>query len=198
MCKVEMLRALLNARLSAAIEEVFGVFARTIAEYEEELCRTKKENERQRQLLDTVFRPQDEAHRADVSDDDLPLEQQECNSRVEQQEPEPPRYEGEEEEADPFCIKEEEERGEHLQLLDLPFARVIVKSEYDEDKSQSEEYRGAEPPSSSSSQQVTTEGDGVHCEGSRADSRFAPLSHSHSPDTDDEHSKAIARDWFNT
>lgn len=56
MCKVEMLRALLNQRLNAAVEEVFVVFERTIAEYEEELCRTKEENERQRQLLDAVFK----------------------------------------------------------------------------------------------------------------------------------------------
>lgn len=63
MCKVEMLRAMLNARLSAAVEEIFGVVARTIAEYEEELSRTKEENERQRQLLDAVFRPQEEPHK---------------------------------------------------------------------------------------------------------------------------------------
>lgn len=58
MCKVEMLRAFLNQRLSAAVDEIVVVFERTIAEYEEELCRTKEENERQRQLLDAIFIPQ--------------------------------------------------------------------------------------------------------------------------------------------
>ncbi|XP_077419620.1 uncharacterized protein LOC144050339 [Vanacampus margaritifer] len=190
MCKVEILRAMLNARLSAAVEEIFGVLARTIAEYEEELCRTKEENERQRQLLDAVFKPQHEPHKADVSEENLPLEQQEWKSRVEQQEAEPSQYQGEEEEeapADPFLIKEEEER-EHRQLLGLPFSRVIVKSEYDEDKSQSGENRAAEP-SSSSSQHLTAEGDVGHCGGSQADSRLALLSDSHSPDSDDELSK---------
>lgn len=57
MCQVELLRALLNQRLSAAVDEVFGVVARTIAEYQEELCRSKEENERQRQLLDAVLKP---------------------------------------------------------------------------------------------------------------------------------------------
>ncbi|XP_057688139.1 zinc finger protein 287-like [Corythoichthys intestinalis] len=69
MCKVDMIRALLNARLSAAVEEICVVFERTIAEYEEELGRTKEENERQRQLLDAVdavFR-RDESRTADIS-----------------------------------------------------------------------------------------------------------------------------------
>ncbi|XP_077395953.1 uncharacterized protein LOC144032136 isoform X2 [Festucalex cinctus] len=280
MCKIEILRALLNQRLSAAVEEIFVVFERTIAEYEEELCRTKEENERQRQLLDAVFKPQVEFHNTGISEDDLhpkqkewnfridqqepellhvkeeeplsikeeeadvtnfpltgilvnnenddnghwsqlgpnqnigdrvakaqssssqrvttkdvseenlPLEQQEWNFRVEQQEAEPSQHQGEEEErarADPFLMKQEEER-EHRQLLGLPFSRVIVKSEYDEDKSQSGENRAAEPLSISS-QHLTAAGDGGRCGGSQADSHLALLSHSHSPDSDDENSK---------
>ncbi|XP_039657016.1 uncharacterized protein LOC120559390 isoform X3 [Perca fluviatilis] len=66
MCKVQMLRALVEQRLTAAAEEIFGLFERTIAEYEEELCRSKEENERQRELLDAVFNPQLRLHRADV------------------------------------------------------------------------------------------------------------------------------------
>ncbi|XP_054628090.1 zinc finger protein 436-like isoform X2 [Dunckerocampus dactyliophorus] len=42
----------------------------------------------------------------------------------------------------------------------------------------SEENRGAEPPSSSSPQHMTTEADGDHCGGSQADNLFAPLSDS--------------------
>lgn len=56
MCKVQMLRALLNQRLSAAVEEILVAVETTIAEYEEELCRSKEEIERQRQLLDAVFK----------------------------------------------------------------------------------------------------------------------------------------------
>ncbi|XP_077395970.1 uncharacterized protein LOC144032145 isoform X3 [Festucalex cinctus] len=123
MCKVQMLRALLNQRLSAAVEEIFVVFERTIAEYEEELCRTKEENRRQRQLLDAFTRA--------VVSEDLSTEQQELSSRVEQQEPE----------AEAPCVKEEKEEhtigqeGEPLQELEeeeILLKRVIVKSNDDE------------------------------------------------------------------
>lgn len=58
MCKVQMLRELVERRLNVAVEEIFELFEKTIAEYEEELCRSKEENERQRELLDAVFTPQ--------------------------------------------------------------------------------------------------------------------------------------------
>ena len=64
MSKVQMLRSLVKQRLTAAAEEIFGLVERTIAEYEEELCRSKEENERQRKLLDAVFNPQLRLHRA--------------------------------------------------------------------------------------------------------------------------------------
>ncbi|XP_051918741.1 zinc finger protein 771-like [Hippocampus zosterae] len=66
MFKVQMLRAMVNERLSAAVEEVFAVLERTIADYEEELCRTKDENRRQRQLLDAVFKPHADARAPDA------------------------------------------------------------------------------------------------------------------------------------
>nr|XP_061779362.1 uncharacterized protein LOC133570684 [Nerophis lumbriciformis] len=113
-----------------------------------------------------------------------------------------------EEEEDPLTphIKEEEEehsisqQGEHLEGLEevdvtkMPVTGVPVKSEDDEVKGESEEKREAEPPSSSSTQHMTTEADGDHCGGSQADKILAPLSDSedttsHSPDTDDEDSK---------
>ncbi|KAM3596330.1 uncharacterized protein V6R79_012651 [Siganus canaliculatus] len=58
MSKIEMLRLLINQRLTAAAEEIFGVFGRTIAEYEEEICRSKLEIDRQRRLLDLSRTPQ--------------------------------------------------------------------------------------------------------------------------------------------
>lgn len=58
MSKIEMLRLLINQRLTAAAEEIFGVFGRTIAEYEEEISRSKLEIERQRRLLDLSRKPQ--------------------------------------------------------------------------------------------------------------------------------------------
>nr|XP_033493166.1 glutamic acid-rich protein-like [Epinephelus lanceolatus] len=104
MCKVQMLRALVKQRLTAAAEEIFGLFERTIAEYEEQLCRSKEENERQRKLLDAVYNPQLRLHRAEVQQqllvvkEEVPPEQQEWSSSVEQEDPEPPHIKEEQEE----------------------------------------------------------------------------------------------------
>ncbi|KAI3358271.1 hypothetical protein L3Q82_003268 [Scortum barcoo] len=59
-------KALVKQRLTAAAEEIFVLFERTIAEYEEELSRSKEENERQRKLLDAVFKPEVRLHRAEL------------------------------------------------------------------------------------------------------------------------------------
>nr|XP_061820816.1 zinc finger protein OZF-like [Nerophis lumbriciformis] len=106
----------------------------------------------------------------------------------------------EEDSLTPHIRKEETEHsisqeGDHIEgLVEFPVTGVPVKSEDDEVKGESEEKREAEPPSSSSIQHMTTEADGDHCGGSQADKILAPLSDSedttsHSPDTDDEHSK---------
>nr|XP_057920077.1 uncharacterized protein LOC131111342 [Doryrhamphus excisus] len=187
MCKVQMLRALVNQRLAAAVEEIFVVIERTIAEYEEALSITKEENEQQRQLLDALFKKSEVVlHRADVHEEHFPCEQQEWCSRVEHQEPQP------------LYVKKEEEDhslsqdGEHLEGLDdFPVIWVPVKNEDDEDKSQSGEKTRAEPPSGSSTQHFTTEADGDRCGGSQADILLAPLSDSddttpRSPDTDED------------
>ncbi|XP_057679412.1 zinc finger protein 182-like isoform X2 [Corythoichthys intestinalis] len=178
MDKVEMMRALLNARLSAAVEEIAVVFASTITQYEEELCRSKAENERQRQQLDSVYRPRNEAPTAD-NNEVLPLEQQQYNSMVEQHEPEPAKYEVEEWAAPCTFTKEEP-----LQQFELPYSHVILKNEYQKNKSRSEDNA-----SSSSSQHVTTDGDGGYCGALQADSRPPPLSHACSAAPDDEHTR---------
>ncbi|XP_061746170.1 zinc finger protein 227-like [Nerophis ophidion] len=125
---------------------------------------------------------------------------QEWTSRMEQEEPQSFHFK-EEEAHQPLYIKEEEEEhsigqeGEQLERLEeFPVIDVIVKSEDDEVKGESEEKKEAEPSSSSSTQHMTTAADGDHCGGSQADKLLAPLSDSedttsHSPDTDDEDSK---------
>ncbi|KAK7922701.1 hypothetical protein WMY93_009603 [Mugilogobius chulae] len=61
MSKGQMLRALVNARLTAAAEEIFALFERTIAEFEEELRRSKeKEKQSKQELLDSLLRSQRE------------------------------------------------------------------------------------------------------------------------------------------
>ncbi|XP_034017322.1 zinc finger protein OZF-like [Thalassophryne amazonica] len=57
MSKGELLRALVKQRLAAAAEEIFVLFEGTMAAYEQELCRSKEENLRQRHLLDAVLNP---------------------------------------------------------------------------------------------------------------------------------------------
>ncbi|XP_032363689.1 zinc finger protein 135-like isoform X2 [Etheostoma spectabile] len=183
MCKVQMLRALVEQRLTAAAEEIFGLFERTIAEYEEELCRSKEENERQRELLDAVFNPQLRVHRADVEQllvlkEEVPPEQQECSAKVDQQDPEAPPH-----------IKEEREElwsskeGEQLQGLEeaditkFPFTPVPVKSEDDEEEAQSSQLHQRQ------TQHMETEADGEDCGGPEPARNSHPLLQ---PETEDQ------------
>ncbi|KAM6942384.1 uncharacterized protein PEZ65_004265 [Lycodopsis pacificus] len=117
MSKVQMLRCLLNQRLTAAAEDIFGLFERTIAEYEEEVSALKEQNERQRKLLDAVYNPQLRLHRADVQQllvvqEEVPPEQQEWSSSLDQEAPEPPHIKEEQEDPEPPHIKEEQEDPE--------------------------------------------------------------------------------------
>ena len=57
MAKVQVLRALVEQRLSSAVEEIFVLIERTVAEYEEELCRSEQEKQRQRKQLDALLNP---------------------------------------------------------------------------------------------------------------------------------------------
>ncbi|XP_061669676.1 uncharacterized protein LOC133497641 isoform X3 [Syngnathoides biaculeatus] len=109
MCKVEAIRALLNARLSAAVEEICLVLRRTVAEYEEELCLAKKENERQRQQLDAVCRLRGEPRTAGKSRD-LHVEQGEEGPQ-------------------PAHVKQEEREDE---ISTLQLAGAILKREDDD------------------------------------------------------------------
>ncbi|XP_061525916.1 uncharacterized protein LOC133398278 isoform X3 [Phycodurus eques] len=169
--------------------------ARRTAEYEEELCGPKEEKEPRRQLVDAVFnlQPRIVLRRADITED----------LRTKQQKPEPPHIKDEMEdeevhhikgEEEPISIKKEEEEArshikqEEEDLTTFPSTGVPLKCE---DAGQSEESRGAEPPSSSSSQHMATEGDGDRCGGSQAGGLLAPLSDSddmtsHSTHTEDD------------
>ncbi|XP_059180046.1 gastrula zinc finger protein XlCGF57.1-like [Centropristis striata] len=147
MSKSQKLRSLVKQRLTAAAEEIFGLFETTIAEYEEELCRSKEENERKQKLLDAVFSSNTPLQRADVQQvlvikEEVPPEEREWSSSLEQED-----HEGQEEPDHPN-IKEEEEdlwtgqEGERLRGLEeadvikFPFSPVSVKSEDDEEKPQ--------------------------------------------------------------
>nr|XP_020514539.1 zinc finger protein 846-like isoform X1 [Labrus bergylta] len=115
MCSAESLRDFINQRLTAAAEDIFVVFKRTIVEYEEEI-------DRQRRLLDIVWKPHIILHRADLpkqfvckeeEKEVLPDQQlctQERNSSPDQEDPEPPQVK---EEQEGLCSSQE---GEQLVL----------------------------------------------------------------------------------
>ncbi|XP_029915833.1 zinc finger protein 501-like [Myripristis murdjan] len=100
MSAVQSLRTFVNQRLTAAAEEICGVFEQTLLVYEEEI-------ERQRRLLDIVLKPEIRLHRIDppqpsVCKDELRLDQQHCtqesNSILGQEVPESPQIKEEQEE----------------------------------------------------------------------------------------------------
>ncbi|CAB1327754.1 unnamed protein product [Coregonus sp. 'balchen'] len=64
MSKLQLLNVFVTERLSAAAVEIFGAVEKTIAEYQEEICRSAEENERLRRLLDMVIKPEIKLHRA--------------------------------------------------------------------------------------------------------------------------------------
>ncbi|XP_031732023.1 zinc finger and SCAN domain-containing protein 12-like isoform X2 [Anarrhichthys ocellatus] len=127
MSKVQMLRSFVNQRLTAAAEEIFGLFERTITEYEEE-------NERQRKLLDAVFNPQLRLHRADVQQLVVVKEEQQAwSSSLDQEDPEPPHIKEEQEE---LWTSQEGEQLQGLEEADVKFSFTPEKSEDDEEEAQ--------------------------------------------------------------
>uniref|UniRef100_A0AAZ1XDZ1 C2H2-type domain-containing protein n=1 Tax=Oreochromis aureus TaxID=47969 RepID=A0AAZ1XDZ1_OREAU len=104
MPSVQYLREFINERLTAAAEQIFLEFEKTIVQYEEEI-------DRQRRLLDITWKPQIKLHRTDVpqqhvsrgeEEEEVLPEQQLCG----QEEPEPPQIK-EEQEGEPLVVKEE-------------------------------------------------------------------------------------------
>ncbi|XP_045906593.1 gastrula zinc finger protein XlCGF57.1-like isoform X2 [Micropterus dolomieu] len=208
MSKVQTLRAFVQQRLSAAAEEIFELFERTIAEYEEELCG-------QRKLLDAVFKPEVRLHRADVqlvlvSQEEVPPEQQDWSPSLDQEDlPKPPHIKEEwspsldqEDPPEPSHIKEEQEElwtsqeGEQLRGMEeaditkFTFTPVPVKSDEDEEKPQSSQLHQR------LTEQMKTEADGEDCGGpeparnSDTDRHLQPdpddkTSDSSEPETDD-------------
>ncbi|CAJ1075019.1 zinc finger protein 184-like [Xyrichtys novacula] len=123
MSVAESLRGFVTERLAAATEDILGVLNRTVVQYEEEL-------DRQRRLLDLVWKPHILLHRIDIPQQhdckeedevvsDLQPWNQERNSSPEQEDPEPLQIKEEEEE---FCTGQDREQlepkqeTEHLML----------------------------------------------------------------------------------
>ncbi|KAM4538934.1 uncharacterized protein PAE49_019923 [Odontesthes bonariensis] len=121
MSKAQVLRALVKQRLTAAAEEIFGLFEGAIAEYEGEI-------ERQRSLLEARLEPDGggaDGYGFIVRKVDCPPEQQDGSSKLDQVDPERPH------------IKEEHEQLQAQQEAEAAgFSPVSVKSEEDEEKPQ--------------------------------------------------------------
>ncbi|XP_061625224.1 zinc finger protein OZF-like [Phyllopteryx taeniolatus] len=147
-----MLKELVRERLITAAEEIFGLFEKTIASYEEQLCRAREETERHRRQLEAVCNTQivirvQEVGQVIARQEELPTEPQEGSSSLEQEYPQPPHVKEEVEEAD---------------ISKLPLTGVFVESEH------------AEPRKSSVGQHCSPSGD--HHGGPPPDNLFASLS----------------------
>ncbi|XP_030266682.1 zinc finger and SCAN domain-containing protein 2-like isoform X3 [Sparus aurata] len=163
MSKVQMLSLLVKQRLTAAAEEISELFEGRIAEYEEELCRSQEENERQRKLLDAVLQPQVQLHRTDiqqlsVSKEEVQPEQQELTSRLDQEEPEPPHIKEEQEEL--WTNQEEDD-----------VTRFTFDDDDEEEKPESSQLHQRQP------EQMETGADGEECGGPEPDGTSEPDQH---------------------
>ncbi|XP_063317311.1 zinc finger protein with KRAB and SCAN domains 8-like isoform X2 [Pelmatolapia mariae] len=129
MPSVQSLREFINERLTAAAEQIFLEFEKTIVQYEEEI-------DRQRRLLDITWKPQIKLHRTDVpqqrvcedkeEEEVLPEQQlwnQERSSSLDQEEPEPPQIKEEQEE---LCSSQE---GEQLGLKEETDTFMVTAAE---------------------------------------------------------------------
>ncbi|XP_037310154.2 zinc finger protein 239-like [Pungitius pungitius] len=115
MPSVEGLREFVNERLSAAAEEIFGVFKRTIVEYQEEI-------DRQRGLLEVFWKPEVRLHRIKIpqsrvcKEEEVLSDQQLCLQEripsLDQEDPDPPQIKEEPEE---LCSSQDGEQLEPKQ-----------------------------------------------------------------------------------
>ncbi|XP_051805466.1 zinc finger protein 180-like [Acanthochromis polyacanthus] len=128
MDSVQSLRELINERLTAAAEEIFTEFEKTIVQYEEEI-------DRQRRLLDVIWKAERKFHTTDllqqnVQEENVLAEQnlcnQERNSNLDQEDPEPPQMKEEQEE-----LRTSQE-GEQLVLMEEADALVQGNSNCEE------------------------------------------------------------------
>ncbi|XP_041849399.1 zinc finger protein 436-like isoform X4 [Melanotaenia boesemani] len=129
MSSVQHLREFISERLTAAAEEIFTEFEKTIVQYEEVI-------DRQRRLLDITWKPQIKLIRTGIQQQhdreeeevlaDQQLFNQEMSSSLDQEEPEPPQIKEDQEEVH---ISPE---GEQLVLKDQTDIMVQCKFESEE------------------------------------------------------------------
>ncbi|XP_061622845.1 zinc finger and SCAN domain-containing protein 20-like [Phyllopteryx taeniolatus] len=143
-----MLKDLVRERLIAAADEIYVLFERTIASYEEQLYRAREENERQRQQLEAVCKTQMLLRVEDV---------QQLIARQQALSPQPYGGTSNSDQQQPLHFKEEEEEAD---VSKLPPTVISVKSE-------------GEPPESTQLHRSPSED---YCGGPPANNLLAPLS----------------------
>ncbi|XP_063325682.1 uncharacterized protein LOC134624608 isoform X2 [Pelmatolapia mariae] len=122
MSSVQYLREFIKERLTAVGEEIFSEVEKTIVQYEEEI-------NRQHRLLDISRKPNRNSHIIDLPQqhdceeeeglDEQQVCNQERNSNLDQEDPEPPQIKEEQEE---LCSSQE---GEQLGLMETIWKPVI-------------------------------------------------------------------------
>ncbi|XP_045902292.1 zinc finger protein 436-like isoform X5 [Micropterus dolomieu] len=135
MSSVESLREFVNERLTAAAEEIFRVFKNTMFEYEEEI-------DRQRRLLDIVWKPEVKLHRIELpqqhvcKEEEVLAEQQLCIQEripgLDQEDPQPPQVKEEQEE---LCTSQE---GEQLVVKQETDTFMLTPTYEESDHSEAE------------------------------------------------------------
>nr|XP_020496261.1 zinc finger protein OZF-like [Labrus bergylta] len=177
MSKVRILRSFVNQRLTAAADEIFELFERTIAEYEEQLSRLKED---QHKPQDHVYEPEVLAHRSDFKQkfvsEDVPPKQQECShSLVQEEPPEPPHIK--KEQVDAWSSQEGEQLQEPEEADIIKFTFFPVKSEEeDEEKHQSPQFQQTQTDQIRD-EYSKTEADGEDCGGSEPTRELSPDCH---------------------
>uniref|UniRef100_A0A668SGZ5 C2H2-type domain-containing protein n=1 Tax=Oreochromis aureus TaxID=47969 RepID=A0A668SGZ5_OREAU len=130
MPSVQYLREFINERLTAAAEQIFLEFEKTIVQYEEEI-------DRQRRLLDITWKPQIKLHRTDVPPQPV------CEEKVlpelqlcDQEEPESPQIKEEQEE---LCSSQEGEQLGLKEETDTFMVTVVEESDHSEPEADNEQ-----------------------------------------------------------
>lgn len=120
-----LLRAFVNERLTAAAEEIFQVFERTIAQYEEEASSSNQEIERLRGLLRELSKQRTDVAASSVYIDKTP------EQGIQHGEPEPRRIKEEDDEVWAAEQQKEEQPGEETDAVYQcqPFAWEHSKQE---------------------------------------------------------------------
>ncbi|KAM6974276.1 uncharacterized protein LKV04_015914 [Tautogolabrus adspersus] len=171
MSKVKTLRCFVKQRLTAAAEEIFELFEKTISEYEEQLCHLKEENERQHKLLEAVFKPEVRLHSPDVEQltvikEEVPEQQERSSSLNQEDQTEPPNIKEEQEEMWTDEDGEQLQEPEDADIIQFTFTPVPVKSEDDdEEKPQSSELHEDQTEESREGEHLKSEADGEDCGG---------------------------------